>query len=210
MTGCENLPPDDCAPRSMRDPVARARRRALLDLSHMKPLVRYVGELRTRDGVEVPDFDPCDGGVKARVLFLLEKPGPMTSENRIRGRSGSGFISRNNDDLTAEATFNFMQAAGIPRELTILWNVVPWWNGTRKVTHTERIEGVNSILQLVELLPKLSTIVLVGKKAATARQLLHETNFNLLESSHPSPLVRARWPERWNAIPQEWSKVMPL
>ena len=40
---------------------------------------------------EVPDFDPLDGGVEARALFLFEKPGRMTA-----GQSGSGFISRDN------------------------------------------------------------------------------------------------------------------
>ena len=91
-------------------------------------------KLRERRSVEVPEFDPLDGGVDARVLFLLEKPGPMTSGvDGTKQRTGSGFISRNNDDPTAEAIFNFMQQAGISRKMTISWNVIPWWNGTRKV-----------------------------------------------------------------------------
>jgi hypothetical protein len=78
--------------------------------------------------VEVPEFDSLDGGVDARVLFLFEKPGPMTAEgNGANRRVGSGFISRNNDDPTAEATFTFMRQANLPRKLTILWNVIPWW-----------------------------------------------------------------------------------
>jgi hypothetical protein len=47
-------------------------------------------------------------------LFLFEKLGPMTAE-----AGGSGFISRNNDDPTAEATFRFMEQAKIPRKLSI-------------------------------------------------------------------------------------------
>jgi hypothetical protein len=43
---------------------------------------------------EVPDFDPVDGGIGARALFLLDAPGPMTSE--AGKRIGSGFISRFN------------------------------------------------------------------------------------------------------------------
>ena len=35
-------------------------------------------------------------------------------------RSGSGFISRDNDDPTAEVIYNFMQQAGIPRRQTII------------------------------------------------------------------------------------------
>lgn len=112
----------------MRDAGVCKRRRDMLRRPHMKPLVVYTGLLREGGCGEVPEFDPLDGGVNAQVLFLFEKPGPMTAE-----ANGSGFISRNNDDLTAEATFKFMEQAGIPRGLTITWNVIPWWNCTRKV-----------------------------------------------------------------------------
>jgi hypothetical protein len=100
----------------------------------MRKLTQFAAALRERGMGIVPDFDPLDGGVDARILFLFEKPGPMTSEDR----GGSGFISRNNDDPTAEATFRFMQAAGIPRTLTVIWNVVPC--GTR----LGRLPGRNS------------------------------------------------------------------
>ena len=60
-------------------------------------------------------------------------------------RSGSGFISRNNDDPSAAATIEFMEKAGIPRTLTVIWNVIPWWNGTRKVTGPELREGVECV-----------------------------------------------------------------
>src|SRR5690348_5073585 len=91
-------------PRSMRDNNVRLKRKAMLDLPHVAKLTAYTAELR-RDGKEVPEFDPLDGGTNAQVLFLFEKPGPMTAESGIR--TGSGFISRDNDDPTAEATFNF-------------------------------------------------------------------------------------------------------
>src|SRR5216684_534625 len=100
---------DDDAPRSMRNAGVRKRRKLMLDLPHIARLTAYAAKLRERGSVEVPEFDPLDGGVDARVLFLFEKPGPMTAE--LGRRTGSGFISRNNDDATAEATFYFMQQA---------------------------------------------------------------------------------------------------
>lgn len=113
----------------------------MLTLPHIASLAAYVTRLRSlRAPWQVPDFDPLDGGIQARILFLMEKPGPMTSE-----QGGSGFISRNNDDPTAEAAFNFMQRTEIPRELTALWNVVPWWNDTRKITAEELCAGVGCI-----------------------------------------------------------------
>ncbi|MDP3495593.1 MAG: hypothetical protein Q8R82_21005, partial [Hyphomonadaceae bacterium] len=103
----------------------------------------------------------------------------------------------------------FMVEAGIPRELTVTWNAVPWWNGTRKITRDELDAGSSSVKQLMSLLPELRAVVLVGAKAARARPLLSGTGLVILQSDHPSPLVRARFPDRWRAIPTAWAAVRP-
>lgn len=192
------------APRSMRSPDVRAARRAILNLPHIAPLAAFAADLRERQSVEVPDFDPLDGGVNARLLFLFEKPGPMTSEAKT-GRVGSGFISRDNDDPTAEATFRFMAAAGIPRQQTLIWNVVPGWNGTRKITRAELIAGVAEARSLLDLLPATRTVVLVGKKAARATSLFKAAGYAVFTSPHPSPLVRASKPDEWSGISEIWA-----
>ena len=198
--------PDD-EPRSLRDPDVRERRRLLLETSErMQPLREYVAKLRERGKGYVPDFDPRDGGVEARALFLSEKPGPKTDP----ANGGSGFISRNNDDRTAEAACRFRQEADLPRRLTVSWNVIPWWNGTRKVRSGELQEGVECVKELIEFLPKLRAVMFVGKKAAKARRLLANTGLELFESAHPSPIVYATNPELWKAIPQEWAKLRPV
>jgi uracil-DNA glycosylase len=183
-------------------PGEREPLRVMLFHPHMKPLTSFASKLRQRGSVEVPKFAPLDGGINAQILFLFEKPGPMTAE-----AGGSGFISRNNDDLTAEATFKFMEQAGIPRELTITWNVIPWWNGTRKVTGQELREGVACVRELISLLPKLQAVVLVGGKAARARVYLEGKGLAVFTSAHPLPLVRAKSPDKWDAIPEEWAKA---
>lgn len=196
---------DEDSPKSMRAATVRERRKLMLGLSHVAPLTAYVAKLRQRGSVEVPDFDPLDGGIDARVLFLFEKPGPMTAES---GKAtGSGFISRNNDDPTAEATFHFMRQAELPREKIVIWNVIPWWNGTRKITKQELEDGIEAVRELIALLPELRAAVMVGKNAAGARSYLEGAGLTLFTSDHPSPLVRARWPERWAAISSEWAKV---
>ncbi len=194
-------------PRSMRDVAVRERRRAMLHEPHIQPLTAYAAKLRERGSGEIPEFDPLDAGVNAQVLFLFEKPGPMTA----RG-NGSGFISRNNDDPTAEATFNFMQQAGIPRRLTVTWNLIPCWNGTRKVTVQELREGLNCLDALIRLLPKLRAVVLVGKNATKAQRCINTNHptLRVFTSAHPSPLVRAKFPQRWAEIPVEWAKVFDL
>jgi uracil-DNA glycosylase len=200
----------DDYPRSMRDEGVRQRRQAMLELAHIARLTAYVRKLRERGLGEVPDFDPLDGGVEARVLFLLEKPGPMTSSSGSRKRVGSGFISRNNDDQTAAATIDFMRSAGIPRELTVTWNLIPWWNGTRSVTKDELREGASCVRELIDLLPCLRAVVMVGDKAARVKPFLATTGLALFASVHPSPLVRAKFRDRWDAIPLEWAKVLKV
>ena len=199
--------PADDQPRSLRDPAERQQRRARLDCPSKRPLQDYVNKLRqAHPDVQVPDFDPLDGGIEAQVLFLFQKPSDKTV-----GDNGSGFISRNNDDDTAEATFRFMQEAGIPRERTITWNIVPWWDGCNDVTPADRraiSAGSHQWLkQLLKLLPRLRAVVLVGKKAQKLWPAWLRPDLYVCSSLHPSPVNRASRREQWDAIPQEWAQV---
>ncbi|WP_420635839.1 uracil-DNA glycosylase [Candidatus Palauibacter sp.] len=193
--------------RTLRDAEECKRRQGLLDLPHIRPLTDFTKKLRAeKPETFVPCFDPLDGGTTARVLFLFEKPGPKTSPDE----GGSGFISRDNDDHTAEATFCFMRDAGVPRYKTVLWNVIPWWNGTRKVTNAERNAGIERVEQLIRLLPLLGCVVFVGGHAARAKAKVAglAMDLRLVESYHPSPIVKATAPEKWTSIPGRWAQVM--
>lgn len=152
--------PHDDAPGSMADPAVAARRRNLLDAPHMPPLTGYVREPRDRGQGYVPDFDPLDGGVQAELLFLFEKPGPKTFPPL-----GSGFISRNNDDPSAEALHCFMLEAELPRHGGVLWNTIPWWNGTIAMTGAEKRSGAAELRSLLPLLPEVRGVVLAGNLA---------------------------------------------
>ncbi len=202
-----NIPSE---PRSLAVPFACEQRRALVQQPHVAPLNDLAGALRAQGRGAVPDFDPIDGGVRAKALFLFEKPGPMTDALSGLRRRGSGFISRDNDDPTAEATFRFMAQARIPRQLTVIWNIVPWWNGTRRITAAELRDGVAAVDALVALLPELRVIMLVGRKAGRARPLLEGRNVRIFQSAHPSPIVRASRPVIWNSIPHQWAEIIPL
>src|SRR4051794_39603585 len=113
MSFSEPLHPDDL-PGSLRNQEAVLRRRAMLDSTHMHPLNAYVRRLAGHSRGFVPDFDPLDGGIEAKLLFLFEKPGPRTFPP-----AGSGFISRNNDDPSAVNCRAAMIQAGIPRRGTL-------------------------------------------------------------------------------------------
>lgn len=192
--------------RSMRSCAVREERLAMLSQPHMTSLVAYAEDVAARLSVEVPMFDPADGGVEARILFLKEKPGPKTSTARL-GFTGSGFISRDNDDPTAEATYDLMQKIGLDRKQTLMWNVIPGWNGTIKLTDDERRRGLAEMPRLLALLPKLEVVVLVGKQAWKAEPYFANTQIELFKSYHPSRRVQNSYPNHWRSIPAVWAEA---
>ena len=189
------------APRSLRDPAEVARRRGLLGEPHVAPLAAFAAGLRGQG--EVPDVDPLDGGAGARMLLLLEKPGPKTSP----ARGGSGFVSADNDDPTAAASWAFFQEAGIARRDRVIWNTVPWWNGTIRFTPAERRAGLETLPAFLGLLPRLEVAVLVGRQAQSARPILEGRAVRVHASAHPSPQVRAANAAQWNEIPARWAEA---
>ncbi len=138
------------------------RRKLALEGNHIQPLFSLIENIRTEQGEDVPLPDPLDGGVNARILFLLERPGPKAK--------GSGFISRNNPDPTAKNTFNFLKEAGIKREDTLLWNIIPWYGrvGGKFISPEDINNGIQYAKELVLLMPNLELIVFVGNKARRA------------------------------------------
>ena len=165
----------------------------------MTPLARYAAALRQRSHGEVPDFDPMDGGVHARALFLFERP--------AGGALASGFVSRNNDDQTAHNMFNFMLEAGLQRADTCIWNIIPFWNGAAKATPADLELGAGLLSGLFDHLPHLRVIVLVGRKAERARPLLADRGWAVLGSCHPSQKNYTLARRKWLSIPRVWAQA---
>lgn len=177
----------DC-PKLLRSPDARVARHSQLRDPHVAPLTKFVTLLRREIGphAQIPDFDPWDGGIDAELLYLLEAPGAKAVS--------SGFISRNNPDETARNFFELNEAARIPRKLTITWNIVPWYIGTdtriRAARRSDIRDGIPPLTSLLDLLPRLRTIVLLGRKAETAGNVVSglRPDLRVLSAPHPSPL----------------------
>lgn len=134
----------------------------------------------------IPCFDPCDGGVEAKALFLLEAPGPKAIV--------STYVSRNNPDQTAKNIGALMQYANIERRDTLLWNIVPWYVGNgqkiRPVHARDLEEALPHLRDLLALLPNLQVIVLLGKKAQLAEAHIAKlTDVPIIKTYHPSPQV---------------------
>jgi hypothetical protein len=96
-------------------PSAGPGRLTHVDDPHVAPLNDWVRSVRERLGPEaiVPWFDPWDAGVEISVLWLLEAPGPRATVER----GGSGFVSCDNNDQTAENTWRTREEAGVPRSV---------------------------------------------------------------------------------------------
>lgn len=155
-------------------------------------LTAWAAELASRRGVVVPRVDPAEGGVDARVLILFEAPGPMS--NAQNARPGSGFISVDNDDQTAENCWRARSASGL-HDGVLCWNIVPWYLGpaSRKPTAVEIREGASELLGFMRLLPNLDTVVLSGRYAQDGWRKhldhsLHRPAVRVIETWHPSPL----------------------
>jgi uracil-DNA glycosylase len=160
------------------------RRQSLLGEDHVAPLVAYAAQLAERTGRAVPAFDPLDGGVNARLLILLETPGPRVL--------GTGFVSRDNPSGTSANMFRFLTQAGIARSDTVIWNIVPWLIQTpgernRNPSRLEVAEGLAHLPDFLDLLPRLELAVLAGRKAEAAMGLLKARAIPCLTMPHPSP-----------------------
>lgn len=197
---------DPDSPYTLSEPDEVKRRLAMLRLPHIAPLVAYTQKITARlgDNYQIPYFDPYDGGIHAKVLFLLEAPGRKAVE-ALGVSIGSGFISRNNPDPSAKNMCNLLKAAGIPRTDTLLWNIVPWYVGSNSKIRAVKKSDIETALsffkELIDFLPNLKAIVLVGRKAQSAKsQLAHLASTRFFESYHPSLQVINRSPERYNEI----------
>ena len=180
------------------------RRRSMLDMPHMAPLSAYVRALNARGLGTVPDFDPLDGGVQARLLLVLEKPAFRTP---IFESPDAGFVSRDNDTGTARTIRLGMAQAGVPREGTAIWNAVPWWNGTMALRGAELRAGSAEFSTLLALFPDLRTIVLAGNAARQAAAMnTLPPGLRVWHCVHPSPQARAgpASAAAWRDLPHIW------
>ncbi len=183
------------APKSLGDPGHRAERFTRLDEPHVARLTAFVDRIRHERGCgeAVPYFDPADGGVDAECLFILEAPGP--------GAVRSGFVSRNNPDESAKNWLELNREAGVLRKRTVIWNIVPWYVGLagriRPVDSTDIGDGWPYLLRLLEMLPRLRVVGLIGRKAQRVTSRLGEVrpDLQVMQCPHPSPMFVNRNPQ---------------
>ena len=201
------MKPEDepCALQTLSE---QQRRSAMLRQSHIEPLATYLAKIKAEHPEkELPCFDPCDGGIHAKALFLLEAPGPKAV--------GSTFISRNNPDPTARNICDLLQEAGISRGDTLLWNIVPWYVGDGNHIHAVNNDDIRQsfpyVKELLSLLPNLEVIALLGKKAQSAKsQIRPLTSVPIIDIPHPSARVFNVWPHKKDEMREHLRQIAAM
>ncbi|TXM74476.1 uracil-DNA glycosylase [Methylobacterium sp. WL12] len=179
-------PPEPATPKSLADPEALAARRTLRDGAHGAPLRVLAARIAAEFGAPVPDPDPLDGGVRARLLLLLETPGPAIER--------TGFVSRDNRTGTAANLFRFLAEADIARADTLIWNAIPFVihaeGALNRAPRRSEIKAAAPCLApLIALLPDVAVVVLAGRVAGMAGDTIAALRPDLpvLMIPHPSP-----------------------
>ena len=163
-------------------------RHAMLQAACYAPLRRFTAAIRARRG-DTPEIDPLDGGTSARLLLLLETPGPAIV--------GPGMVSADNQTPTARNLRRFWAEAGLHRSNRLIWNAVPWiihaGGRNRAPTRAEIRAGLAELPPLLALAP-FEVAVLAGRTAAQAAPLLPAC-IKVLTMPHPSPTIVCTSPE---------------
>lgn len=146
----------------MADPAFREAQWRDRFAEHVRPLNEYVDELVDSDHARPPYIAPVLGGVNATVLTILRDPGPMTQSGR-----GSGFICAENDDQTAETLCRLIEGSGMSLADTTPWNAYPWYINKAPST-TQLRHGAHTVRRVIELLPNLKVVLLLGTHALRA------------------------------------------
>ena len=166
---------------------------------HVQPLRDFSASLVERrrgrnPAIEVPDFDPADAGVAARVLLLFESPGDKT----LAGSDGSGFISADNDDETAKNVWEARNAEGMHNGVAS-WNIVPWFQGPGdKTAPAEEVgQGAMELRRLLPLFTRLEAVVLCGAGAKSGWKRfiapqIDGSRLTVIETWNPTPRTFAQ------------------
>lgn len=175
-------------PRSLRSTEVLEERLSGVLTGPVEALNDWVLREEAKRNLSIPRFDPADAGTEAKVMFLLESPGPMADAGR-----GSGIISVDNNDPTAENLWCFRRNASLV-DGCLHWNAVPWYLGSESqgVVTPEPGDvrrGVSMFRALLALLPDLQVVVPMGNAAKQAWGMYcteRPNNYVVVPTWHPA------------------------
>jgi len=149
--------------RRMRDKDFRDDQWARRYTGRVERINRFIDELGAKDGTGHPPYiPPMCGGADALALSISRDPGPKAG-----GTKGSGFLSIENDDPSAERMGQFLAEAGIDYAEVVPWNAYPWYINSDPTTDQLRA-GVEPLRDLIGLMPRLRVVLVHGTAAGKA------------------------------------------
>ena len=143
----------------------------LLTESRVQPLREWCADLALRRNFVVPDFDPAEAGIEARVLIFHEVPqGPTLDRGKASERPVSGFVSIDNDEQSAANMWSLREESGLTETEVAHWNIVPWClePAGRKPNAQDIAQGARELLTLLPLFKRLEVVVPCGVVAQKA------------------------------------------
>jgi hypothetical protein len=162
--------------RLMRDEAYRADQWARRYTGRVERINRFIDELAaSNDAGHPPYIPPACGGVDALALSILRDPGPKAGGNK-----GSGFLSIENNDATAERMGQFFDQAGIDYAQVVPWNAYPWYIDDDPTTDQLQA-GAGPLHDLIDLMPHLRVVILHGTAAAKGWNLFLREELKLIE-----------------------------
>ncbi|NJC23570.1 hypothetical protein BJ994_002646 [Arthrobacter pigmenti] len=140
-------------PQALSDKaVLEGRRSQLATAPHIQSLEQWRADYVAARSLRIPHFDPDDAGDQARVLFVLDRP-----PEEVLSEQGSGFVSVDNPDSSAERCWIERDAAGLHNEV-LMWNLVPF--PASSPTADDRTAGAKALGSVLRLLPRLEVVLL--------------------------------------------------
>ena len=133
---------------------------------HVAPLNALADRIAATEGLAqglVPYVDPDQGGTSARMLVLLDNP-----STKAEAGTGSGLLSLDNNDRAARNCREAYARHGVDWLDVVHWNVVPFPVAGEKnggSTRAERIRATQWTRAVVDLLPNLEIVLLLGTSA---------------------------------------------
>lgn len=162
--------------RGMRDDAYRDDQLAHRYTGRVAAINRFIDELGAENNAGHPPYiPPICGGVDALALSISRDPGP-----RAGGIKGSGFLSIENDDPSAERMGQFLREAGIDYGQVVPWNAYPWYINSDP-TVEQLSAGVEPLRDLIGLMPRLRVVILHGTAAAKGWKLFLREHHDLVE-----------------------------
>ncbi len=157
--------------------------------AHVEPLNRLIDEFGRHDTDGPPPSHCADVPRRSRPRACgAARPGPKAG-----GAKGSGFLSVENDDPTAERELSFFVEAGLDPADFIPWNAYPCYINAAPTTAQLRA-GTDPLRQVLNLLPAVRVVLLQGGHAHRGwryylpqanRHVVGERGIHVFATYHP-------------------------